>query len=126
MELVSRPQPRGAGIGAQAESLGSRRAHADAATPTSRRNLCNLLAERYARRSVVVTSNPVFTQWDRMVDPLTQPNVIEYQIPRSVLDIVRELSGTVGRTAVEQRMSQSAARVGRPTRRLRPLRSGYC
>lgn len=48
--------------------------------------LFTLLAERYERRSVVVTSNLVFSQWDRIFkDPMTTPAAIDRIVHHAVI-----------------------------------------
>ena len=54
--------------------------------------LFTLLAERYERRSVVITSNLVFSQWDRIFkDPLTTQGAIDRVVHHAV---ILELVGT--------------------------------
>jgi DNA replication protein DnaC len=53
--------------------------------------LFTLLAERYERRSVIITSNLVFSQWDRIFkDPMTTAAAIDRVIHHS---IILELNG---------------------------------
>lgn len=53
--------------------------------------LFTLLAERYERRSVVITSNLVFSQWDRIFkDPMTTAAAIDRIVHHSV---ILELTG---------------------------------
>ena len=53
--------------------------------------LFTLLAERYERRSVVVTSNLVFSQWDRIFkDPMTTAAAIDRIVHHAV---ILELTG---------------------------------
>lgn len=53
--------------------------------------LFTLLAERYERRSVVITSNLVFSQWDRIFkDPMTTAAAIDRIVHHSV---IMELTG---------------------------------
>lgn len=48
--------------------------------------LFTLLAERYERRSVVVTSNLVFSQWDRIFkDPMTTAAAIDRIVHHAVI-----------------------------------------
>ena len=54
--------------------------------------LFTLLAERYERKSVVITSNLVFSQWDRIFkDPLTTQGAIDRVVHHAV---ILELVGT--------------------------------
>jgi DNA replication protein DnaC len=53
--------------------------------------LFTLLAERYERRSVMITSNLVFSQWDRIFkDPMTTAAAIDRVVHHSV---ILELTG---------------------------------
>lgn len=48
--------------------------------------LFTLLAERYERRSVIITSNLVFSQWDRIFkDPLTTAAAIDRMVHHAVI-----------------------------------------
>jgi DNA replication protein DnaC len=69
--------------------------------------LFTLLAERYERRSVVITSNLVFSQWDRIFkDPMTTAAAIDRIIHHCV---ILELNGTSYRAdAARARMPQAA------------------
>jgi DNA replication protein DnaC len=58
--------------------------------------LFTFLAERYERRSVVLTSNLVFSQWDKIFkDPMTTAAAIDRVVHHS---IILELTGTSYRT----------------------------
>lgn len=58
--------------------------------------LFTLLAERYERRSVMITSNLVFSQWDRIFkDPMTTAAAIDRLVHHSV---ILELTGPSYRT----------------------------
>jgi DNA replication protein DnaC len=58
--------------------------------------LFTFLAERYERRSVMITSNLVFSQWDRIFkDPMTTAAAIDRIVHHSV---ILELDGTSYRT----------------------------
>jgi len=58
--------------------------------------LFTFMAERYERRSVVITSNLVFSQWDRIFkDPMTTACAIERLVHHSV---ILELTGSSYRT----------------------------
>jgi DNA replication protein DnaC len=69
--------------------------------------LFTLLAERYERRSVIITSNLVFSQWDRIFkDPMTTAAAIDRIIHHCV---ILELNGASFRAeAAKVRMPQSA------------------
>jgi len=69
--------------------------------------LFTLLAERYERKSVVITSNLVFSQWDRIFkDPMTTAAAIDRIIHHCV---ILELNGTSYRAeAAKARMPQPA------------------
>ena len=48
--------------------------------------LFTLLAERYERRSVVITSNLVFSQWDQIFkDPMTTAAAIDRVVHHSII-----------------------------------------
>jgi DNA replication protein DnaC len=70
--------------------------------------LFTFLAERYERRSVMVTSNLVLSQWDKIFkDPMTTACAIERLVHHSV---VLELTGKSYRTeAAKKRNAESAA-----------------
>jgi DNA replication protein DnaC len=72
--------------------------------------LFTFLAERYERRSVVVTSNLVLSQWDRIFkDPMTTACAIERLVHHSV---ILELTGPSYRTeAAKKRAAETAAQV---------------
>ena len=63
--------------------------------------LFTFLAERYERRSVMVTSNLVLSQWDRIFkDPMTTACAIERLVHHSV---ILELTGPSYRAEVAQK-----------------------
>jgi DNA replication protein DnaC len=68
--------------------------------------LFTLLAERYERRSVVLTSNLVFSQWDRIFkDPMTTAAAIDRVVHHSV---ILELTGASFRAeAAKARMPEA-------------------
>jgi len=68
--------------------------------------LFTLLAERYERRTVILTSNLVFSQWDRIFkDPMTTAAAIDRVIHHCV---ILELNGTSFRAeAAKGRMTQA-------------------
>lgn len=70
--------------------------------------LFTLLAERYERRSVVLTSNLVFSQWDRIFkDPMTTAAAIDRLVHHAT---ILELGGTSYRSeAAKERMPRTLA-----------------
>lgn len=60
--------------------------------------LFTFLAARYERRSVILTSNLVFSQWDRIFkDPMTTAAAIDRLVHHSViLELITKQSGRVG------------------------------
>lgn len=67
--------------------------------------LFTLLAERYERRSVIITSNLVFSQWDQIFkDPMTTAAAIDRVVHHSV---ILEMTGPSVRT--EQAKANQAA-----------------
>ena len=77
--------------------------------------LFTFLAERYERRSVMITSNLVLSQWDRIFkDPMTTACAIDRLVHHSV---ILELTGTSYRTeAAKKRNAEidGSERPGRP------------
>ena len=73
--------------------------------------LFTFLAERYERRSVVITSNLVFSQWDRIFkDPMTTAAAIDRLVHHAV---ILELTGDSYRTEIaKQRQTHEAPEVG--------------
>lgn len=70
--------------------------------------LFTLLAERYERRSVIITSNLVFSQWDQIFkDPMTTAAAIDRVVHHSV---ILEMTGPSVRT--EQAKANQAALAG--------------
>jgi DNA replication protein DnaC len=70
--------------------------------------LFTLLAERYERRSVIITSNLVFSQWDQIFkDPMTTAAAIDRVVHHSV---ILEMTGPSIRT--EQAKANQAALTG--------------
>ena len=68
--------------------------------------LFTLLAERYERRSVVLTSNLVFSQWDRIFkDPMTTAAAIDRVVHHSV---ILELTGASFRAEAAKTRIQDA------------------
>lgn len=69
--------------------------------------LFTFLAERYERRSVMVTSNLVLSQWDKIFkDPMTTACAIERLVHHSV---ILELTGKSYRTEVAQKRNAENA-----------------
>ena len=67
--------------------------------------LFTFLAERYERRSVIITSNLVFSEWDRIFkDPMTTAAAIDRLVHHSV---ILEMTGTSIR--IEQAQSDRTA-----------------
>ena len=71
--------------------------------------LFTFLAERYERRSVVITSNLVFSEWDKIFqDPMTTACAIDRLVHHA---IILELSGKSYRAeAAKGRASKGAAK----------------
>ena len=69
--------------------------------------LFTLLAERYERRSLLISSNLVFSQWDQIFkDPLTTMAAIDRLVHHSIIlefdgasQRVRKAGGTAGKPA---------------------------
>jgi DNA replication protein DnaC len=71
--------------------------------------LFTFLAERYERRSVVITSNLVFSQWDRIFkDPMTTAAAIDRVVHHA---LILELTGK------SKRAEEAASRDGQPEQR---------
>ena len=67
--------------------------------------LFTFLAERYERRSVIITSNLVFSEWDRIFkDPMTTAAAIDRLVHHSVI-----LEMTGGSIRIEQALSDRGA-----------------
>ncbi len=74
--------------------------------------LFTLLAERYERRSVVITSNLVFSEWNQIFkDPLTTAAAIDRVVHYSqIIEFGKEVSSRRAEEAAQrQRASRSAA-----------------
>jgi hypothetical protein len=68
--------------------------------------LFTFLAERYERKSVLITSNLVFSQWGRIFkDPMTTAAAIDRLVHHSV---ILELTGTSFRTEAAMGTAQEA------------------
>jgi len=72
--------------------------------------LFTFLAERYERRSVIITSNVVFSEWDRIFkDPMTTAAAIDRLVHHSV---ILEMTGTSVRAdAAEQAKKEGVTTV---------------
>ena len=71
--------------------------------------LFTLIAERYERRSLIVTSNLVFSQWEEIFQsPMATAAAIDRIVHHSV---IAEFDVTSYRTAAAQEQSQKAASV---------------
>jgi len=73
--------------------------------------LFTFLAERYERRSVMITSNLVFSQWDRIFkDPMTTAAAIDRIVHHSV---ILELTGESYRSEEAKKRNRSDRSAGR-------------
>ena len=71
--------------------------------------LFTLLAERYERKSVMITTNLVFSEWDRIFkDPMTTLAAIDRVVHHSV---ILDMMGLESYRAKEASAHQSAARL---------------
>ena len=72
--------------------------------------LFTFLAERYERRTVIITSNVVFSEWDRIFkDPMTTAAAIDRIVHHSV---ILEMTGpSVRADAAEQAKREAATTV---------------
>jgi len=70
--------------------------------------LFTLLAERYERKSVIITSNLVFSQWDQIFkDPMTTAAAIDRVVHHSV--ILEMTNGSIREEQAKARLSQEPA-----------------
>jgi DNA replication protein DnaC len=70
--------------------------------------LFTFLAERYERRTVIITSNVVFSEWDRIFkDPMTTAAAIDRLVHHSV--ILEMTGGSVRAEVAEQEKKAAAA-----------------
>jgi IstB-like ATP binding protein len=69
--------------------------------------LFTLLAERYERRSVAITTNLLFSEWDRIFkDPMTTMAAIDRVVHHSViLDLMGGMESYRAREAIEQQQT---------------------
>jgi DNA replication protein DnaC len=69
--------------------------------------LFTFLAERYERRTVIITSNVVFSEWDRIFkDPMTTAAAIDRLVHHSV---ILEMTGTSVRAEVAEQEKRAGA-----------------
>ena len=91
--------------------------------------LFTLLAERYERRSVLITSNPVFSEWDQIFkNPMTTAAAIdrlvhhstflEFAVPSYRSD-VRQADRAALDSKAKTKAASAAAKARRKTKRLR-------
>lgn len=74
--------------------------------------LFTFLAERYERRSVIITSNLVFSQWDRIFkDPMTTAAAIDRVVHHSV---ILEMSGPSVRSEEAAKREQAESKNRKP------------
>ena len=71
--------------------------------------LFTLLAERYERRSMMITSNLVFSQWDQIFhDPMTTAAAIDRVVHHSIIvEFGKEMSSHRADEAALRRQEQS-------------------
>jgi DNA replication protein DnaC len=76
--------------------------------------LFTLLAERYERRSVIITSNLVFSQWDKVFkDPMTTAAAIDRVVHHSV---ILELTGDSYRSEQAKKRNAEVAQASKPAK----------
>jgi DNA replication protein DnaC len=76
--------------------------------------LFTFLAERYERRSVIITSNVVFSEWDRIFkDPMTTAAAIDRLVHHSV---ILEMTGTSVRADTAEQAKKERATTETTTR----------
>ena len=69
--------------------------------------LFTFLSERYERRSIVITSNLVFSQWDRIFkDPMTTAAAIDRLVHHAV---ILEMTGESQRTLEAKKRNDALA-----------------
>ncbi len=70
--------------------------------------LFTFLAERYERRSVITTSNLVFSQWDRIFkDPMTTAAAIDRIVHHAI--IIEMVGGSVREDEAQERLDRLTA-----------------
>ena len=73
--------------------------------------LFTLLAERYERRSVMITSNLVFSQWDKIFkDAMTTAAAIDRLVHHSV---ILEMTGSSYRSEAAKKRNKAGAAAGK-------------
>ena len=71
--------------------------------------LFTLLAERYERRSVAITTNLMFSEWDRIFkDPMTTLAAIDRVVHHSVILDLMGLQSYRAREAIERQLSEAS------------------
>ncbi len=74
--------------------------------------LFTFLAERYERRSVIITSNLVFSQWDKIFkDPMTTAAAIDRVVHHSV---ILEMNGPSVRSEVAAQREEAERKIRKP------------
>jgi DNA replication protein DnaC len=69
-----------------------------------------LLAERYERRSVAITTNLVFSEWDRIFkDPMTTMAAIDGVVHHSVILDLMGMESYRAKQAIAERLSSGEA-----------------
>ncbi len=77
--------------------------------------LFTLLAERYERRSIIITSNLVFSEWERIFkNPLSTMAAIDRLVPHSV---ILEFDGPSVRAEEAQRRQRAETKTSRAAKR---------
>jgi DNA replication protein DnaC len=75
--------------------------------------LFTLLSERYERRSVIITTNLVFSEWERIFkDPLTTLAALDRVIHHSVVLDMRQVESYRARQALDQRQTSGSGGEG--------------
>src|ERR671937_1678288 len=84
---------------------------ATSSTTATRWRCCSLLAERYERRSVAISTNLVFSDWNRIFkDPMTTMAAIDRVVHHSV---ILDMMGMASYRAKQAHAQQTHA-TGRP------------
>ena len=83
--------------------------------------LFTFLAERYERRSVIITSNLVFSEWDRIFkDPMTTAAAIDRLVHHSV---ILEMTGTSVRAETAEQARKEGTTTTTATTTTKPKQS---
>ncbi len=79
--------------------------------------LFTLLAERYERRSVVITSNLVFSEWDQIFkDPMTTAAAIDRVVHHSlIIEFGKELTSRRAEEAAQRHPQEAPLAAGVPS-----------